>query len=88
LFHSVSYDKDIAQIKGEEDQILELLSRLPPTQRLVMTCHLDGFDNKEIANQLGMLEATVRSTLRHAREKMKKAFPGQQCAATDEEGTG
>lgn len=83
LLGSVYYDIDIEE-KWEQERIMQLLNKLPSAQRQVMAWHIDGFNTKEISIQLGMSEATVRSNLRHAREKMKKVFPGPQYAASDE----
>jgi RNA polymerase sigma-70 factor (ECF subfamily) len=64
---TVHHDPDIAVLHSEHDQLLRYLTDLPTKQRLVMAWHLDGFDNEEIAEQLSMAPATVRSNLRHAR---------------------
>jgi RNA polymerase sigma factor (sigma-70 family) len=82
LFDSVYYDRSLED-RAEQEQILQLLDKLPVTQRQVMAWHLEGFNTKEISIQLVMSEVTVRSNLRHAREKMKKAFPGPQYTASD-----
>ncbi len=50
---------------------VELLSTLPETQRTVLTWSLDGFSPAAIASALGMAGTTVRSNLRHARERLK-----------------
>lgn len=52
-------------------ELLALLSGLPCTQRLVFVWRLDGFTPAEIALQLQMTPSTVRSTLRHARHRLK-----------------
>lgn len=61
----------------EQPQIEYLLAKLPERQRLVLAWHLDGFTNAEIARGLGLAPATTRSTLRHARERLKKEFEAQ-----------
>lgn len=58
----------------EQPQIEYLLAKLPERQRLVLAWHLDGFTNLEIAEALDVTLATARSTLRHARERLKKEF--------------
>jgi RNA polymerase sigma factor (sigma-70 family) len=68
------HDPDIAVLHSEHDDLLCLLRRLPRRRRLVMAWHLDGFDNEEIAEQLGMVPATVRSNLRHARIALKAQY--------------
>jgi RNA polymerase sigma-70 factor (ECF subfamily) len=39
-----------------------------------MAWNIDGFEPQEIARQLGMSPATVRSNLRHARKKLATAL--------------
>lgn len=56
------------------DDVLELLESLPAAQRQVFALHTDGFSEKEIAEMTGKKETTVRSTLRHARDKVKSAL--------------
>ncbi|MEV6491842.1 sigma-70 family RNA polymerase sigma factor [Actinoplanes sp. NPDC051633] len=56
------------------DEVLELLDSLPAAQREVFALHTDGFSEKEIAEITGKKETTVRSTLRHARDKVKSAL--------------
>ncbi len=55
----------------DEQPLVEvLLARLPDRQRAVIAWHLEGFDIGEIAELLEMKPATVRSTLRHARQRL------------------
>jgi RNA polymerase sigma factor (sigma-70 family) len=54
------------------DELLRALALLPDRQRLVMVWHLDGFLDEEISRATGMKISTVRSNLRHAREKLRK----------------
>jgi len=51
------------------------LDRLPSRQREVLERLLAGQSRAEIAQELEMTNATVRSTLRHARERLKAADP-------------
>ncbi|WP_394613090.1 RNA polymerase sigma factor [Lentzea sp. JNUCC 0626] len=60
----------------EQPQVEYLLAKLPERQRLVLAWHLDSFTNAEIAEALDMSLATVRSTLRHAKDRLKKEFEG------------
>jgi RNA polymerase sigma-70 factor (ECF subfamily) len=71
---SMHYDVDPVETTEEHELLLRLLQQLPPQQRLVMAWHLDGFDTKEISYELAITEATVRSTLRHARDRLKVAY--------------
>nr|WP_221381993.1 sigma-70 region 4 domain-containing protein [Actinoplanes polyasparticus] len=56
------------------DKVLYLLEELPPAQREVLVMAEEGIPDKEIAAIIGKKEATVRSTLRHAREKVTNAL--------------
>jgi RNA polymerase sigma-70 factor (ECF subfamily) len=51
------------------------IRRLPPEQRQVMAWTYDGYRPTEIAAILGKNPATVRSTLRAAREALRREFP-------------
>ncbi|MGV9365627.1 RNA polymerase sigma factor [Amycolatopsis sp. NPDC003731] len=55
----------------EHPAVVALLRQLPDAQREVMAWYLDGFDPAEIAVITGSTPTTVRSNLRHARERMK-----------------
>ncbi|SFB41937.1 RNA polymerase sigma-70 factor, ECF subfamily [Amycolatopsis marina] len=57
-----------------DEQILSLLSRLPRRQREVMALVFEERDNEEIADDLRISEATVRSNLRHARKRLKRIY--------------
>jgi RNA polymerase sigma factor (sigma-70 family) len=71
---STYYDVDVVETTEEHHLLLQLLQQLPRQQRLVMAWHLDGFDTEEISGQLGMLASTVRSTLRHAKDRLKAEY--------------
>jgi RNA polymerase sigma-70 factor (ECF subfamily) len=71
---SAHYDVDVVETTEVHDLLVRLLQQLPRQQRLVMAWHLDGFNTKEIADRLDMLPATVRSTLRHAKDRLKVAY--------------
>jgi len=62
-----------------EAQLLrdELLGELPDRQREVMAWTFDGFEPAEIAQQMNESPETVRSNLRHAREKLKQLYRTQ-----------
>jgi RNA polymerase sigma-70 factor (ECF subfamily) len=64
------HDPDVVVLNCEHEQLLRYLVDLPRRQRIVMAWHLDDFDNDEIAEQLQMAPATVRSNLRHARKAL------------------
>lgn len=63
---------DTADLIGGKQRVLMLLDCLPTQQREVMVWYLDGFETHEIARHLGISEATVRSTKRHARTLLQK----------------
>jgi RNA polymerase sigma factor (sigma-70 family) len=53
-------------------RVAALLATLPSQQREVISWYLDGFQTCEIAELLGISEANVRSTKRHARKLLQK----------------
>lgn len=82
------YDVDAVETIEEHHLLLRLLQQLPHQQRLVMAWHLDGFDAKEISGQLDMAPATVRSNLRHARDRLKVIYQAQIPGARDMSASG
>jgi RNA polymerase sigma-70 factor, ECF subfamily len=56
-----------AGLAHDQEQLLKTLAGLPERQRMVISWSLDGFDDREIAEQLGVPTATVREHRRHAR---------------------
>ena|SRR5437773_4198755 len=65
-------DPDGVIFAEEARQVMTALRSLPYGQRRVLAWVMDGYSTKEIAAALGKPEVTVRSTLRHARDKMKQ----------------
>lgn len=61
----------ITLAEGQQN-VLSVFRRLPLMQRLVLALIYDGFTCREIAEMLGITEATVRSHLRHARNNLKE----------------
>jgi RNA polymerase sigma factor (sigma-70 family) len=61
----------MADIDGKL-RLLALLALLPDQQRVVIVWYLDGFSTNTIAQCLGISEATVRSTKRHALNLLRK----------------
>lgn len=61
-------------LREEEKIVLYALSHLPHTQRAVLALHFDQFKTSEIAEILGMTQATVRKNLERARAALKKLF--------------
>ena len=75
LIHPQRYDLSGPMAEVDERlRLLDLLKVLPPRQREVIAWSLDGFSAAEIAEQTGLAPATVRSTLRHARRKLRATW--------------
>jgi RNA polymerase sigma factor (sigma-70 family) len=53
---------------------MSMIRRLPPRQAAVFALHFDGCSTTQISSILKLNEQTVRSTLRHARERLKKMW--------------
>ncbi|MFM9693839.1 RNA polymerase sigma factor [Streptomyces europaeiscabiei] len=54
----------------EQQEVLRTLLSLPSAQRHVMALLFDGYTTSEIAKEMGVSSATVRSHLRHARQRL------------------
>jgi len=65
-------DEKLAALVEQHSRIIELLAALPDQQRMVLTWSLDGFTPAQIAKALRITPATVRSNLRHVRERLKR----------------
>ncbi|MET9848092.1 RNA polymerase sigma factor [Streptomyces ossamyceticus] len=62
---------DSLDLGDQERRVLRVLDRLPRAQRTVMHLHYAGLSTEEIARHLETPEATVRSNLRHARQRLR-----------------
>ena len=71
---SFSFDEGIlSQISAEE--ILTLVQSLPPAYRMVFSLYaVEGYNHREIAEQLGISEGTSKSNYSKAKAKMQKAL--------------
>jgi RNA polymerase sigma factor (sigma-70 family) len=58
--------------REEEKLVLDVLDLLPTTQRAVLALHYDQFETRDIAEILGMKQATVRKNLERARATLNK----------------
>ncbi len=58
----------------EEEAIKQLLCNLPKREEEILTLHLQGFKNDEIANKLQISYNTVRNTLNSAKQRVKKIW--------------
>jgi RNA polymerase sigma factor (sigma-70 family) len=78
LEHQASADEDwhtpLAAVELAEDhrRVLAALQALPPKQRAVMACHLDGFATHEIAAAMNIEPSAVRQNLARARACLKR----------------
>lgn len=70
----VSRSTDPCAAVDDRLEVVTVLSVLPPKQRLVMVWHLYDISPKDIARQLDISQAAVRSHLRHARDRLRKHF--------------
>lgn len=62
---------DALDLGGRERRVFDAINRLSPAQRLVMAMHYAGLSTAEIATETDTSEATVRSNLRHARQRLR-----------------
>jgi RNA polymerase sigma factor (sigma-70 family) len=69
---------DETEIIHARRDLLGLLEGLGGRQRQVMALFYDGDTPGEIATELGITEATVRSTLRNARKVMQENHPDRK----------
>jgi RNA polymerase sigma-70 factor (ECF subfamily) len=73
--------EELAGLVEQHAGLIDLLASLPGKQRMVLAWSLDGFTPAQIAEALRIAPATVRSTLRHVRERLRRtrvARPGDQ----------
>lgn len=70
----------------EHDDALRHLRLLDQEQRRVMAFVYDGYSPEEIAKLLDKKAATVRSNIRHARKRLKKAIADEQALELSEAG--
>jgi len=58
-------------LREQQSDILAQLKGMPPVRRRVLALVFDGYKVKEIAHELQVTEATVRSHVRHLREALR-----------------
>lgn len=68
---------DQTKCVDERLRVLTLLNGLPAQQRVAMAWHLEGYSTSEIAEHMGIATATVRSTLRHARRRLRAKWESE-----------
>jgi len=67
---------EIAEITEEQRAVLGVIESLPLARRRIVALAFDGWKVREIAEELGIAEATVRSHLRHVRRSLsERALP-------------
>lgn len=74
-------DEKLAGLVEQHAGLIDVLASLPGKQRMVLAWSLDGFTPAQIAEALRIAPSTVRSTLRHVRERLRRtrvARPGDQ----------
>jgi RNA polymerase sigma-70 factor (ECF subfamily) len=74
-------DEKLAALVDQHAGLIGLLASLPGRQRMILAWSLDGFTPAQIAQALRIAPATVRSNLRHVRERLRRhraAPPGDQ----------
>jgi RNA polymerase sigma-70 factor (ECF subfamily) len=68
------FDEGILE-KISADEILMLVQDLPPAYRMVFSLYaVEGYNHREIAEELGISEGTSKSNYAKARAKMQKAL--------------
>ena len=65
--------------------VIRMLQSLPKAQREVFALHMDGWETAEIAEITEQASATVRSNLRHARQKLAHMIEDQAIEVTGKE---
>lgn len=56
------------------DDIQKILGNLQPRQREVLTMHIDGYRNEEIADSLGITYNTVKNNIYEARQRIRRLW--------------
>jgi DNA-directed RNA polymerase specialized sigma24 family protein len=78
-------EEELAAIVDRHAGLIDLLASLPGQQRLVLAWSLDGFTPTQIAEALRIAPATVRSNLRHVRERLRRHRAAQSEDQRDRE---
>ena len=72
----IAEEQEKAATEAQRDVVQRLLARLPESERTVVTLHYFGeMTTEEISRFLGVSASTVKSRLRRARLRLKKAEP-------------
>lgn len=71
------FDEGILE-KISADEILMLVQELPPAYRMVFSLYaVEGYNHREIAEELGISEGTSKSNYSKAKAKLQKALANQ-----------
>lgn len=74
---SMGFDEGILE-KISADEILTLVQELPPAYRMVFSLYaVEGYNHREIAEELGISEGTSKSNYSKAKAKLQKALANQ-----------
>ncbi|MGM1061526.1 RNA polymerase sigma factor [Saccharothrix sp. Mg75] len=79
----VARDGAAAGDDAGQDLLAHLLGALPTRQRLVVAWHLDGFTSEEVATATGWSAGTVRSHLRHAKDRLRRLVEAARSEEVD-----
>ncbi|MEO1448167.1 MAG: sigma-70 family RNA polymerase sigma factor [Bacteroidota bacterium] len=68
----------VANLEGlEEEELLTLISNLPPSYQQVFTLHaIEGYKHHEVADQLGISVGTSKSHYAKARKRLQRMLSG------------
>jgi RNA polymerase sigma factor (sigma-70 family) len=68
-------DRDYIEPSPErQDQLKRSINRLPPAERQIMSLHIAGRSNAEIATELNKKPSTVRASLSRAKSRLAKSM--------------
>ncbi|MFB6643780.1 RNA polymerase sigma factor [Streptomyces chartreusis] len=68
---------DPATLATQKQHVTSLVNTLPDSQRSVFACVMDGMSSRQIAKELHLTEATVRSHLRHGRQRLRSLLQAE-----------
>jgi len=68
----------LAEKSSERRALLEAVRALPLQNRQIVSLHLEGFSNSEIAEALGLTEGNIAVRLTRARTKLKENLGGRK----------
>ena len=73
----IGFDEDVLD-KISAEEILTLVQDLPPSYRMVFSLYaVEGYNHREIAEELGISEGTSKSNYAKAKAKLQSALAKQ-----------